>query len=168
MFPVQLTILSMGRRDVAIILVFLMLAIGSGLPQALHLKVDHGCCGAACAIAINSAGHGAARHGCCPHHNHTHTAQEQSDQSQSSDLLHAVTVESADSSHGAAVGEHPFSQPHDCSVCQFLATLTATVALDVVVPVEFTAGVRSPAVPVSHVPGIEVTSQGPRAPPVVA
>jgi hypothetical protein len=149
----------MDRRDLSIILFFLMVAVGGGLPQALHWKVDHGCCGTGCAVAHVKESVSVVEP-CCPHPHHTHTAVDQPIE------IVADEEQASDDELKIAFYDEPMSDHHDCSVCQFLATLAALVTLAIVTPVQvdqigLAANIPDAAVITSH----RISSQGPRAPP---
>lgn len=156
----------MDRRDLSIILIFLMLSVGGGLPQAIHWKVDHGCCGTACTIAPaqerEATAHASAP--CCPHHHIHNDDHDQPSPSNEIDLADVIDDEPANAD---LVNEgEPLSDDHDCSICQFLATLTAVVAPTFITPahidpIQWTVG--DPGTTVAKID--RTSSQGPRAPP---
>jgi hypothetical protein len=161
----------MDRRDLSIILIFVMLAFGGGLPQALHWKVDHDCCGSACAVAhVQQAASPPAP--CCPHHDRQ--SEDQPHVAETELPSAASNVELAASANNEA-GPFDISHEgepltsHDCSICQFLATLSAVVAVTLITPIAFDPIEWAVAIPIATaVETNRISSQGPRAPPRIA
>lgn len=161
----------MDRRDLSIILIFLMLSVGGGLPQAIHWKVDHGCCGStACTIETAETHQRASDAGtpCCPHHLYTN---DHDTPSEPTPAPSHETAPAADSQGELADADlvnegSPMSNEHDCSICQFLATLTAIVAPTFITPVHVDPIQWTVGDPGTTVVTIErISSHGPRAPP---
>lgn len=153
----------MDRRDLSVILIFLMLAVGGGLPQALHWAVDHDCCGTDCAInqvqekVISPAA-------CCPHHQQHDSNDHRDDNAPSSVSVDDAAQEVLD--EHVVLGGEPIGDRHDCPICQFLATLSAIVAPALITPVHLDSVEWTIAAPGTMIATVDRnSSQGPRAPP---
>jgi len=155
----------MDRRDFSIMLIFLMLAVGGGLPQALHWRVDHGCgeapCAAAGAVAVEA--HPLHR---CDHH---HPALGQTSHAEGDEAhQHRASADAADEAVHSFGDEPGGGDDRDCAVCQFLATLSANVAPALIASVDINPVAWCFPLPGTAVAAVEVSSShGPRAPPHV-